>query len=387
MEIVTLLLGAYKVGRALLKGDGADTAVGDLVAAFLGPLLIGQDQSLQALKRIEQATKDVRWQFYAQPMHVGWDSLRDAMASYREVDHRRHLLRTAQREFRAAVAAAPDARSAVDAQLMVAACWIAMGNATDALLAMSAAAVRCREHMYLEAREYAQPSGDLEEMERIEGAVSRLRRGLFSGGSISYDDPSLSAARANLRVHARERRDATAALYNQVQQVRLAYGEKSTACAPVIGFYEPGEEVLSPQHSSTVLRTSSSITNSPVLSWEAGQRIDLVGATVEVTTTPVVKAVGDAYRTEFSLAVSLSAPEFKLELGPDWPYNYRPDPLISSSPMMMGFFWSGAAVVLSADRTFRVGCTTAHRPERIVAQQYGVLVRGERHFLLAAMDL
>jgi hypothetical protein len=53
VEIITILLSVYKFGRALLNGGSLDTAAGDLLAAFLRPLLAGQDETIRALDRIE----------------------------------------------------------------------------------------------------------------------------------------------------------------------------------------------------------------------------------------------------------------------------------------------------------------------------------------------
>lgn len=391
MEVIALLLGAYKVGRALMKGDGADTATGDLVATFLRPLLQGQDQSLQALERIEATLGRVEQQAHVRAMHVGLDTLRDATVSQREGEERTHLLRAALQEFRAGVATAPDTRSAVNAQMLVAACWIARGGGQDALAAMAAAAVRCRDDMYRETREYAQPSGAVELMRGAEGAGSRLRR-LMAGGVVGYDDPGLSSARARLRAAAAERRNAVAALYNQVQQVRSTFGERSAACAPVMGFYEPGEKELSPRHAPKTLGISAWMNNAPVLSWIDGQPIDLVGVTLESAGSPVVQPTDGGYRTEFRLAAQLGVPEVKLAVSPSWPYDYHPDPIHSSrvigrSLLTTGLFWNGAAVGVAVDSTFRVQCTTAFEPTRIVAQQYGIMVDGTRNSLIACMQL
>jgi len=160
----------------------------------------------------------------------------------------------------------------------------------------------------------------------------------------------------------------------------------------VIGFYEPGESALSPQHTLAVLATSVYFSNSPVLKWSATTPIELDGVTLELVSPPTVERFQDGFRTELSLNATLQVPEVRLGASPSWPYDYSPNPIPSTAVVgrslgPYGSFWSGAAVTVAADTMLHTQCTTSWRPERIVAEQRGIIVDGRRHLLLAAMDL
>ena len=158
MEIVGLLItaGASQAVQALVKGRGprvdelAGVASG-AVEQLLGAMLKAQDETARTLSRMEAKIDQMAAAPYRNAMGTGYRNLQMAQPAHRSAADRSRLIDEALQQFISAAAAAQETDAPLDAvfqaELLIAACWLAKGSPTDFHAVTREASIRVFERM------------------------------------------------------------------------------------------------------------------------------------------------------------------------------------------------------------------------------------------------
>lgn len=351
---------------------------------MLTQLLAGQDRSTALVEDLRRQLDAAQWNQYREGVGVGWSNLRDASRPHRHPEDRQFLLEQAQQRFTSAVVTAPDSLAAVDAELMVAMCWLMRGCREDFFDSLLRAADSAFATCLREARKFAQPSGLREEYAKSETAFDRLR-GMSNPARVTQ-------ARERLRDQALQRREEASQAFNSVQRLREEYGAPRQGCMRLAGYWSPGENALDYREKSPYPYSEVWHTNNPVLDWRGVNTLEWWGLrAVMYEMQPGQRQSDGTWLTHCTLSVSSLDANVRWKVSAEYPWLGRPTPA-TPPPPTLGVWDEPDAQPLQhsvvrapISGVWRMRCHTLNKPKHLVLSWSRV--NGDAERLLAQWPL
>ena len=241
LDIASLLVTAAvpRLVDALVsgRGVGSDDAGGVAASAveeLLGTVLKAQDQTAETLARLEQKIDRVTVRPYRTAMEVGYRNLSEAQPTYRTPGDRSRLLDQAVQQFFTASAAAADTNAppeaAVEAELLLASCYLAKRSPQDFYATTARAADRAFKAALDANRDFLSP-GDAERARRPWGSVPRRVEWILAPEKQiqKFEKAQLEALTVLTN---------RAELFNRVQEVRRRYRADRPDRPRLLGFFD-----------------------------------------------------------------------------------------------------------------------------------------------------
>ncbi len=321
MDVVGVLLTAVASGalKGVIGDEGAKAELAggaiDAMAQVVGQLAAGQAEVMEALTRLEEKVDKLAAAPYATAIDLGYRTLSAAAPAHRSHADRERLLDNALQQFMTAVATAPTAEAEIEAELLVAACWLAKGDTADFLASCERVARLTLDALVLLLEQYKQAPG----YEAL--AESKLAPGMRAWHNLARSvrglpDAVLLQALTEVRTSVRKRFQDLIETYNSVQRLRRAYGVSSSHCVTMSNYprepiyFGEGDIGRSWDHPSSgnVLARQQSVRSLPHLmlvptfDLPVSETAEICGVTVKVEDA-VVTAVHDYHPTEWSRRV------------------------------------------------------------------------------------